>query len=182
MRPTWESKQKYLYLWSQLSLHFKLWLIGGLFIVIFATLATLLIRKSKGNEARAEAKIILSYLSALEAAYFTDNGYYVAFDEAYGASIAGKVNCTQPDGARELGFILRGCDRDPQHGGHRYAYRVYPVINKETGQPDLAKGYLAEATSGSRVDGTSLLCDHSDRSDRWQVGPDRVIKHVDRCR
>lgn len=135
----------------------------------------------KRNGLRAEAKIMLGYVATLQSAHYTDAGRYASFEEFYGAQINGKENCSRPEGAVELGFSLKGCDRDPDAGGLRYAYRVKGEVNPETQQPDLQYGYRAEAISGSDVTSEDYICASTTQKDVWSVSSNKEPQHEKDC-
>jgi hypothetical protein len=157
----------------------KLGLIAGAFVATMVAVSWPAYHRIRVNTQEAEAKIMLGYLSALQAAHFNDYGTYQEFSDPYGAMIDGKESCVMPEGAKNLGFRLKGCERRRGKLNHRYVYRVYPVVNPDTGAPDIKVGYLAEAVSGSDIEGKSLVC--AAGLDRWQIGPDRVPRHIQAC-
>lgn len=123
---------------------------------------------------QAEAKVMLSYMSTLQAAYYTDSGRYLYFTDFYGAQIKGKENCERPEGAKDLGFLLRNCSKDPRAGGLRYAYKVEIV-------DDRADTYKATALSGSDLSGESFVCGDVDVFDTWSVDPSKEQVHEAFC-
>lgn len=158
----------------------------SLILIIFcASLVSAIVVPSYSNlkvkSLRAEAQVMLSYLAALETAYYTDNGKYVIFDEYYGSSQMGKLKCERPTGAVELGFILRSCDKDPLKGGLRYMYRVEGGKDPASGQKTLTNTFTGYAESGTDANGKSLVCMTGSAIDRWTVDTKKTQTNISKC-
>lgn len=158
-------------------LHIRTKLAAAALLLFLATFILLrpIYSSIREDSRHAEAKIMLGHLSALQAAHFADHGFYPTFTEPYGAPVSGRENCEQPAGAKALGFRISGC----QKKSPRYTYKVFAVVDPQTGLPSTKRGYLAEAVSGSDIEGSDLVCQSG--KDTWQVGPDRLIKHLMNC-
>ena len=107
-------------------------------------------RRLETNDRRSEAKITLGFIQTLQKAHWMDQGRYVAMTENYGAALEGVENCTRPQGAVELGLILRSCGKSIEDGGLRYAYSIELT-------PD-GEDFVARAVSGSELSGKSFIC------------------------
>ena len=151
---------------------------GRVLVVVLAVGGSLFWGKFKldelrKNSLRAEAKLMLAYIQTLQNAHHTDEGHYSVFNQEYGASIGGSVNCTRPEGAKNLGFILRNCERGIDDGGPRYSYRV------KSGESN--QGFVAYATSGNGQSGSNLVCTSSTKQDIWRVQKSGRPIHVLNC-
>jgi len=151
--------------------HFKKVLLLGLVATLGTIAGFAWMNQLKINSFKSEAQVMLSYLGALEAAYYTDKGVYAEFEQLYGSEIEGQENCRRPKGAEELGFRLKRCGKNPKAGGLRYAYRVLADQS----------GYRGEAISGSDIRSESFVCLSTKKKDQWQIGPDKKVHHVLNC-
>lgn len=142
--------------------------------VFFFALSIPFYQNLKMKSIRAEAKVMLSYLATLENVYKVEKGSYAYFPAFYGAQMSGEENCSQPEGAKELGFILRKCKKDPRRDGLRYAYRVLRESVEDT------ESFRAEAVSGSDLDGQNFVCAGS-KQDVWKIGPDKKHHNISHC-
>ena len=124
------------------------------------------------NGLEAEAKIMLAYMHSLEAAHQMETGRYVFFSDWYGAPIDGRNNCNQPDGARDLGFMIRWCRGDGKGQMMRFAYRVVPATN--------GSGFAIQARSGSDAAKESFVCFGASKS-QWILDENRQLNRSDGC-
>jgi len=147
----------------------------GVAILSISLFALIFGKHMQLNSKRSEARIMLAYLHTLQRGFFLEEGRYKYFSDFYGAPLGGQSQCSRPPGARELGFMLRACERGLTKNELRYAYAVYP---KES---DEGKAYLAVAISGSDSDGTSKVCARSTQVDKWTIDDQRNIEHSVAC-
>ena len=95
---------------------------------------------------------------------------YAFFDEKYGATIAGKDFCKQPEGAAELGFRLNWCHSE-RASPVRYAYTMIPDKG----------GYRILGESGSDENNLSFVCFEAGQGEIWgktkghEISPSQIL-------
>lgn len=124
---------------------------------------------------QAEGQLYLSYLQTLENAYGIEHNAFVPFEEFYGAPMQGDDRCRQPEGAKELGFVLRWCHKEGQTP-LRYGYRVVVPAGSHG-----KKVFRAEAVSGSDEQGASFVCFGERETDAWVMDESRRLARVKAC-
>ena len=122
---------------------------------------------------RAEAHLMTSYLQSLENAYHLENKSSLGFPD-YGAAQRGVSKCSQPSGAKLLGFSIRWCQGVPGAKPARYTYRV------EVGSAS-ERDYTIYATSGSDSRGGSFVCFGMDETDAWAVYTNGKRSQISHC-
>ena len=120
---------------------------------------------------RAEARLMLSYLHTLQKVQSMESDKYIGFSSFYGAPISGKDNCSQPEGAARLGFLLKWCHTESP-SPLRYSYRL--TLSEDN--------YKAEAHAGSDHSGASFVCFGHQEEDIWVVDKKKQIQRVKSCR
>lgn len=136
----------------------------------------------KEKSLQAEAKVMLSYLASLEIAYHTDNGKYVLFNEYYGAPILGIKNCHRPQGAIDLGFEIKHCQKQIKVKSIKYAYRVSGGLNPQTLEHTDNNMFIGFAESGSFGNGLNFVCTNSKSKDIWKINKAKTTEHIVRCK
>ncbi len=129
------------------------------------------------NGLRGEMRVMLGYLATLQNGYYLETGNYSYFEDYYGASIAGKDHCQQPEAAAMIGFIIKWChyENSPEL---RYAYRVLETAPNR----DARKlSFMAEAHSGSDALRLSFVCRWQGQNDVWRLGSDKKLAEVETC-
>jgi hypothetical protein len=122
---------------------------------------------------QAEARLLLSYMQTLQNVYHIEQGQYARFDQFYGASLQGKDQCEQPEGAARLGFLIHGC-HDLESPAPRYAYRSLPLTKP-------VMGYRLEAEGGTDAQGRSLICFAPDDRELWVLEQNKDIVAIQSC-
>jgi prepilin-type N-terminal cleavage/methylation domain-containing protein len=122
---------------------------------LIGILTTMAIPRFQAFQAKAkmgEAKSLLTHIHTLQQSYHLDNNTYQDFAVVYGRKIDRSLNCTQPPGARSIGFTIEPCvagDPVPRYG--------YQVMGATTA------AFSARASTGDK--GNNLVCP----GDRQQV-------------